>query len=73
MRGAIVGVVLALAVLVVLYSYGSPEYRRLKKDCVETGMDHSDARASGGLAPVRDYSPPFRTFARSAAQQLQPA
>ena len=49
MRRAIVGVVLALAMLVGLYSYGSPEYRRLKKECVETGMDHSDAPSDDDL------------------------
>jgi hypothetical protein len=36
MRRAIVVVVLALAMLVSFYFYGSPEYRRLKKECAET-------------------------------------
>jgi hypothetical protein len=49
MRSAIVGVVLALAMLVGLYFYGSPEYRKLKKECVETGMDHSDAPSDDEL------------------------
>ena len=42
MRSAIVIVVMALAMLTGLYFYGSPEYRKLKKECVETGMDRSD-------------------------------
>jgi hypothetical protein len=49
MRRAIVVVVLALAMLVSFYFYGSPEYRRLKKECAETGMDHSDAPSDDEL------------------------
>jgi hypothetical protein len=43
MRRAIVVVFLASVMLVGLYFYGSPEYRKSKKECVETGMDQSDA------------------------------
>jgi hypothetical protein len=49
MRRAIVVVVLALAMLVSFYFYGSPEYRRLKKECAETGTDHSDAPSDDEL------------------------
>jgi hypothetical protein len=49
MRRAIAGVVMVLAVLVGLYIWGSPEYRELKQDCVETGMDHSDAPSDDEL------------------------
>jgi len=49
MRRAMVVVVFALAVLVGLYFYGSPEYRKLKKECVETGMEHSDAPSDDEL------------------------
>jgi hypothetical protein len=47
MRRAIVAgaVVLALAI----YFYGSPEYRKLKKECVETGMENSDAPSDDDL------------------------
>jgi hypothetical protein len=51
MRSAIVAgvVVLALATVVGRYFYGSPEYRKLKKECVETGMEHSDAPSDDDL------------------------
>jgi hypothetical protein len=49
MRRAMMGVVLALATLVGLYIYGSPQYRALKKECIETGMDHSDAPSDDDL------------------------
>jgi hypothetical protein len=48
MRRAI-GVVLALAMPMGLYFYGSPEYRKLKKECVEAGMEHSDAPSDNDL------------------------
>jgi hypothetical protein len=49
MRRAIVVMVLALAMLVGFYFYGSPGYRQLKTECVETGMDHSDASSDDDL------------------------
>jgi hypothetical protein len=49
MRRAIVVVFLASVMLVGLYFYGSPEYRKLKKECVETGMDQSDAPSDDDL------------------------
>jgi hypothetical protein len=41
--------VLALATLVGLYFYGSPKYRKLKNECIETGMEHSDAPSDDEL------------------------
>jgi hypothetical protein len=51
MRRAIVAgiMVLALAALVGLYFYGSPGYRKLKKECVETGMERSGAPSDDDL------------------------
>ena len=49
MQRAVVVVVLALAMVVGLYFYGSPKYRNLKKECAETGMDHSDAPSDDEL------------------------
>jgi hypothetical protein len=45
MRQVIVAGVVVLA-LAIGYFYGSPEYRKLKKECVETGMENSDAPPS---------------------------
>lgn len=55
MRRAIAAgiVVLALATLVG-YFYGSPEYRKLKKECVETGMEHSDAPSDDDMRTAAD-------------------
>ena len=47
--GPKLGVGLALAILVGLYFYGSPRYRALKKECIETGMEHSDAPSDDDL------------------------
>jgi hypothetical protein len=49
MRRAIVIMFLSLAMLVSLYLYGSPEYRKLKNECIETGMDRSDAPSDDEL------------------------
>jgi hypothetical protein len=49
MRRAIVVVVLVSVTLVGLYFYGSRGYRQLKKQCVETGMGHSDAPSDDDL------------------------
>jgi len=49
MRRAVLGVVLLFAMLVGLYSYGSPKYRKLKNECIEAGMDHSDAPSDDEL------------------------
>ncbi len=49
MRRAIEVVVLALAMFVGLYFYGSPGYRKLKNECIEAGMDHSDAPSDDEL------------------------
>ena len=49
MRRAIVVAVLVSATFAGLYFYGSPEYRQLKKQCVETGMEHSDAPSDDDL------------------------
>jgi len=49
MRSFIVTVLLSLAVILGLYLYGSPEYRKLKRECVETGMDQSDAPSDDSL------------------------
>jgi hypothetical protein len=51
MRRVIVAgvIVLAIAVLVGRYLYGSPEYRELKQTCMETGMENQDAPSDGDL------------------------
>jgi hypothetical protein len=49
MRRENVFLVLALATLVGLYFYGSPKYRKLKNECIETGMEHSDAPSDDEL------------------------
>lgn len=49
MRRAVVGVVLTLTMLAGLYIYGSPEYRRLKQECVEAGMADSEAPSDDEL------------------------
>ena len=41
--------VLLLAALVGLYLFGSPGYRKLKKECTETGMVYSDAPSDDEL------------------------
>jgi hypothetical protein len=46
---ALAGGILTLAMLTGLYFCGSPEYRKLKKECVETGMEHSDAPSDDEL------------------------
>jgi hypothetical protein len=49
MRRENVFLVLALATLVGLYFYGSPKYRKLKNQCIETGMEYSDAPSDDEL------------------------
>jgi hypothetical protein len=49
MQRAVMGIGLALALLVGLYFYGSPQHRELKNACVETGMEHSDAPSDDDL------------------------
>ncbi|MFK4502118.1 hypothetical protein ABIF86_006409 [Bradyrhizobium japonicum] len=49
MRRAMMGIGLVLAMLLGFYFYGSPQYRALKKECIETGMDHSDAPSDDDL------------------------
>ncbi|WLB57901.1 hypothetical protein [Bradyrhizobium japonicum] len=49
MRRAMMGIGVVVAMLAGLYFYGSPQYRALKKECVETGMEHSDAPSDDDL------------------------
>jgi hypothetical protein len=49
MRRAIVVGAAVLSTLAGLYFYGSPGYRKLKKECVEAGMEHSDAPSDDEL------------------------
>jgi hypothetical protein len=49
MRRENVFLVLALATLVGLYFCGSPKYRKLKNECIETGMEHSNAPSDDEL------------------------
>ena len=48
MRG-LAAAILTLAMLAGLYFYGSPEYRKLKKECIESGMEQSDAPSDDEL------------------------
>jgi hypothetical protein len=50
-RRAIANTFLVLVALAMLagYFYGSPKYRALKKECVEAGMDRSDAPSDDDL------------------------
>ena len=43
-------ILLLVALAVVAgYFYGWPKYRALKKDCIESGMDHSDHPSDNDL------------------------
>jgi len=74
MRRAIANTFVVLVALAMLvgYLYGSPKYRALKKECVEAGMNHSDAPSDDDLNRLWmacrkiGYGPPLRCNAGSA-------